>query len=180
MKFSSRDLPDGTISSSELKLHRLAGSLNKGQRVVTAPLLRAKPDQAGSLNIGEKGGESGSAGRVGRSGVPRPGMNPQVGRRARWWPSACAPTHIHQHHLTKQHTLGVKLNRSVNCSRRLPCRVERRLWSVVWRQVNAVCSLCVGRVDCCGRARNPIHQRYLAELNRVCGSARRGETARHR
>ena len=56
MKFSSRDLPDGTISSSELKLHRLAGSLNKGQRVVTAPLLRAKPDQAGSLNIGEKGG----------------------------------------------------------------------------------------------------------------------------
>ena len=100
MKFSSRDLPDGTISSSELKLHRLAGSLNKGQRVVTAPLLRAKPDQAGSLNIGEKGGESGSAGRVGRSGVPRPGMNPQVGRRARWWPSACAPTHIHQHHLT--------------------------------------------------------------------------------
>ena len=100
MKFSSRDLPDGTISSSELKLHRLAGSLNKGQRVVTAPLLRAKPDQAGSLNIGGKGGESGSAGRVGRSGVPRPGMNPQVGRRARWWPSACAPTHIHQHHLT--------------------------------------------------------------------------------
>ena len=44
----------------------------------------------------------------------------------------------------KQHILGVKLNGSVNCSRRLPRRVEGRLWSVVWRQVNAVCSLCVG------------------------------------